>query len=479
MINHDDFDPGQNPESHEAMRPVSFHFILSRELDSVPEDAVILGAEATRPATIERCNLGNIDPQHTGGNVDLAAIEMAPDYDIGSLDTKELWMVTDRPDLDALGTMVIIQARVENDGVLELSDQGWQKIMAIAENDKFALGQWHPQELPTRDNPWRDPSEELMAPIAALVSDNDVPLAKRVKGVRDWLFDDQEPLGYREKAEAKRLDLIEALENGTITAEIVDGIAVVNATHPAATTVGYALSPVVVAVNPEFSWQSGEPHTKVTICQFTQGHLDLKAVFDELNEADQAVQQSGNTWGGSPIIGGSPQGISTELATNEIVGVVTKHLIKESENNAYPEISLVSDRDEVSRASSELFESADNKVAIATLLGGDRLSVCEEAVCAKKDGKTIGMITISHMGEGQTGNPSLVGMYVLPEFRKQGIGKDLLEQAIAQGRELGWENVQIDVLTGTMMSLVDQLDDADKSFLRINDLRMGMDQMLS
>jgi hypothetical protein len=78
---------------------------------------------------------------------------------------------------------------------------------------------------------------------------------------------------------------------------------------------------VVIALNPEFRFGQGDPHAKFTICQFTPGFVDLKGALVELNELEKG-------WGGSPTIGGSPQGVTSELTMDQVVKVVQKHLIK-------------------------------------------------------------------------------------------------------------------------------------------------------
>ncbi|MFY9484754.1 MAG: hypothetical protein WAP74_04005 [Patescibacteria group bacterium] len=96
-------------------------------------------------------------------------------------------------------------------------------------------------------------------------------------------------------------------------------IAVVVSTHRATTMIGYKLCPVVVALNPAFRVGGGEPHAKYTVCQYSTGHCDLVAAKNDL-----AALEPG--WGGSPMIIGSPQGVASQLTTEQVVEVVTRHL---------------------------------------------------------------------------------------------------------------------------------------------------------
>ena len=138
-----------------------------------------------------------------------------------------------------------------------------------------------------------------------------------------WLVTGEEPAEYRSQVEAERMDMIRALETSVINVQpAAQGwIAAVVSTHRAATTVGYAVAPVVVALNPQFRFQGGEPHPKFTVCQFQTGYCDLKSATAEL-----ASREPG--WGGSPTIVGSPQWQGSSLSMKEVVGVVARHLLK-------------------------------------------------------------------------------------------------------------------------------------------------------
>ncbi|MDR1300257.1 MAG: hypothetical protein LBK50_00965 [Candidatus Nomurabacteria bacterium] len=305
----------------------------------------VLGIEVTVPALTELCTLGNLD--HHGVNAGKpAAIEQAltyplPPVKIENASVLMVTLATVRADLDSVGAMAIMSLRnewsykdsydrnriwasIENPFVLlELYD----RVKKVAAADTAALAaasEWRPGELPTRENPWPtamaiDGRQDLAA-IASAVADFRVPLEERVEAMKTWLLTGEEPAGYREKVEAERLDMIAALEDGSIDYAEASGVARVVSTHRAATTVGYSLAPVVVALNPEFRVGGGEPHAKFTVCQFKPGYIDLAAVFAELSKKEPG-------WGGTATIGGSPQGVSSELTIYQVVEVVRRHLI--------------------------------------------------------------------------------------------------------------------------------------------------------
>ncbi|MEK7493808.1 MAG: hypothetical protein AAB630_01490 [Patescibacteria group bacterium] len=202
-----------------------------------------------------------------------------------------------------------------------------ERINMVAIADKFARGGYSgPKPLPTRDNPWDESSATAessrpLAAIAAAIMDFKVPLADRVATMEKWLLTGEEPKQYRDSVEKERLDMITALEGGAIKHETRSGgkIAVVESTHRATTSVGYSRAPVVVALNPDFRLGAGEPHRKFTVCAFEEKFADIKSALAEL-----ATLEAG--WGGSPTIGGSPQGVSSALTIDQVVEVVAKHL---------------------------------------------------------------------------------------------------------------------------------------------------------
>jgi len=279
----------------------------------------VYGIEVTVPALAKRC-IANLDPQHSGGDANRAAIEDALTTE---LPAEGSTLATVRADLDAVGSMAIFNIRAKGESL----EPAMERIGKVATSDKFARGGYTgPKPLPTRDIPWNEEtataeSSRQLAAIAAAVMDFKVPLADRVAKMEKWLLTGEEPKQYRDSVEKERLDMITALESGAIKHETRSGgkIAVVESTHRAATSVGYSLAPVVVALNPSFKQGPSEPYKKFTICQFAGGFADIKSALAELNELE-------NGWGGSPTIGGSPQGVSSRLTIDEVVAVVEKHL---------------------------------------------------------------------------------------------------------------------------------------------------------
>lgn len=279
----------------------------------------VYGIEVTMPALAKRCTF-NLDPQHSGGDANRAAIEDALTTELPSEGST---LATVRADLDAIGSMAIFNLRTKGESLEPAMD----RVNMVATADKFARGGYSgPKPLPTRSNPWDESSATAessrpLAAIAAAIMDFKVPMADRVSTMERWLLTGDEPVQYRTQVEKERLDMITAMETGQIKSDTrSDGrIAVVESTHRAATSVGYSLAPVVVALNPSFKQGPSEPHKKFTICAFEAKFADIKSALAEL-----ATLEAG--WGGSPTIGGSPQGVSSVLTIDQVVEVVAKHL---------------------------------------------------------------------------------------------------------------------------------------------------------
>jgi hypothetical protein len=295
----------------------------------------VFGLEVTDPEYATACAAGNVDPQHLGGRRDLSSIEV-----IAALFRGQAKAATVLPDLDSLGSMAVLEiamdliakARAFEGEVLE-------RIELIGAADRFERGGWPGvRPLPTKERPWFEEAagateSRPLAAMGAVVQDRRLPLTERVRLLKLWLATGQEPQEYRTRVETERLDMIRALEED----EIIIGkaahgcIATVVSTHRAGVGLGYHCAPVVIALNPQFRFGEGDVHAKFTIAQFTDDYIELDAILAELNEQEAATRSiplAGlkNRWGGSPTIGGSPQGESSRLSLREVVRTVKRHL---------------------------------------------------------------------------------------------------------------------------------------------------------
>jgi hypothetical protein len=99
---------------------------------------------------------------------------------------------------------------------------------------------------------------------------------------------------------------------------------VVHSRHRFGTTLGYRLAPVVVAINDAFRINGGDPHRKVTICQWQEGYINLEAVAAALDAKAEGIKVG---WGGSRTIIGSPQGVDTQVSEAEILAAIEANRI--------------------------------------------------------------------------------------------------------------------------------------------------------
>lgn len=278
-------------------RPASREAELKR-LASTPN---VLGIEVTVPELADACGLGNLDPQHTGGDSATAAIEEAVSC---PLPPHGATLATVRADLDSLGSMAVLTLRMQG---VTISGPIAERVALIADHDK---------------NPPATTEGEV-TPLQALnlpVFNHRIPISDRVALVAEYLTTGSFT-GQEEAASQIRRDRAEqARVSETVTLAAGGRIAVVESTSRFAVSAAYQHAGVVVAVNPAFRFAGGEPHRKVTVAQARLGLVDLKAVFADLSQIEPG-------WGGSPSVGGSPQGVGSQVPTAQVVAVLEKHLL--------------------------------------------------------------------------------------------------------------------------------------------------------
>lgn len=280
-------------------------FALEGELAKLAQMGKVLGAEVTVPALAAACSEGNIDPQHTGGDSSTAAIEEAVTW---PLPPKGTVIATVRADADSLGVMALLSLRAEG---VKIEDEILDRVRLIAEADK-GHSEWSPLS--------GDHSATVFDGLKAEVMNFRRPLEERVALMRDFLItgDFAGSETARAAVEKDRRETVGLLEE--VTTSPSGRVAVIMTASRFGVSAAYTAAPVVVAVNPSFSFGGGDPHRKVTICQARPGLVELKAVFAALSETEPG-------WGGSPTVGGSPQGVSSVIPTEEILRVVEEHLL--------------------------------------------------------------------------------------------------------------------------------------------------------
>lgn len=261
--------------------------------DAILGDGNIYGIEVTVPHLAERCDLGNLDPQHTEGRNIAACVEALT----CPLPPAGAQLVTVRPDADSVLAMAVLLSRASGISIQE------EKVAVIGEADSAPAGPWRRDYTP---HPW-------FHAVNSVAMEHRLPLADRVGMVLAWL------------AGAGKDDLPEVPEDDTTVIQVTldGGVAVALADGPAgrgACGAGYKVAPVVVTLNNAFTLRGGEPHRKYTVARWNENHpMDWDGLKAEL-----AALEPG--WGGSASICGSPQGVGSTLELDQVVEVVKRHL---------------------------------------------------------------------------------------------------------------------------------------------------------
>lgn len=322
---------GMTPEA-EKVRPYEYATLDPRPVpeaqaanDAVFARGPVYGVEVTNPKLAERC-AANLDPQHSGGDAMAAAVEAAMTWDVPPT---QATLATLKADIDAVGAMAVLEMRRRGE---EITDEVKGRVGLIADADRASAKPWPGrQDIPNAERPWpstffSDP--RAVAVLSAAASDFKSPLGTRVATMEGYIKDGTMPASYEKQVDEARQQLIAALESGEMKADVTaDGkVAVVVGKHRDAMTIGYSLSPVVVAFNPEFSPNPKVlAHAKYTVAQYKMGLADLMGALKELNEVDTAVTEQAK-WGGSPGIIGSPMGVSSKLSPEQVAEVVARYM---------------------------------------------------------------------------------------------------------------------------------------------------------
>ena len=112
---------------------------------------------------------------------------------------------------------------------------------------------------------------------------------------------------------------------------------------------------------------------------------------------------------------------------------------------------------------------------LACLFGGDRASCCDEAVVIKHRGQIIALTTIAPAGEMGSGEPAIVGVYTMPEWRRHGLGLEVLQATIRRCVERGLKPVRIDVMSSGLGRLVERLPPELKLWVNAQDMGSPLD----
>lgn len=277
-----------------------------------------LGIEVTVPRLLP-AGVANLD--HHGQGATMAtptAVEQALTCE---LPANGAVIATIRPDADSVGAMAVLANRGSN----RRCDK--RLVAAIAAVDKHG-----PLAVGFED------LRPLTIAIARKAAAAKVPLPERVAWVAEVLAGlrdsaDKEVVALNQEREE---EFAQALQFGSVELAASGKVAVVESTHRYATEIGYQRgAQIVVAYNPRMLVDFRDPakgtYRKFTICRYNEFiPFDLTEIREELNELETARCDDGLTWGGQVNIIGSPQGRSSALTKEEVVGIVVTGVLAQS-----------------------------------------------------------------------------------------------------------------------------------------------------
>lgn len=105
---------------------------------------------------------------------------------------------------------------------------------------------------------------------------------------------------------------------------------------------------------------------------------------------------------------------------------------------------------------------------IGMLFAGDRMSCCDEAVVMKSSaGELLGWATLAPRGEERNGNPTIVGVYIVPSARGKGFALPLLRATLERGQARGFRKMKIEVFSERLARVIEKLSVEEKAYLDV------------
>lgn len=301
--------------SKNGARKFSFVQLDPRPGASNPE--FNFGIEVTVPRLLP-AGVANLD--HHGRGATMATPTAVEQALACTLPVDGAVIATIRPDADSVGAMAVLANR----GANRRCDE--RLVAAIAAVDKHG-----PLAVGFED------LRPLTVAIARKAGTAKIPLPERVAWIADLLAGDS--ASHSEEIAAlnreREEEFAKALQCSAVEL-VADGkVAVVESTHRFATEIGYQRAQIVVAYNPHMLVDFRDPakgtYRKFTICRYNEFvPFDLTEIREELNELETTRCDDGLTWGGQMNIIGSPQGRSSALTKEEVVGIVVTGVLAQS-----------------------------------------------------------------------------------------------------------------------------------------------------
>jgi len=107
--------------------------------------------------------------------------------------------------------------------------------------------------------------------------------------------------------------------------------------------------------------------------------------------------------------------------------------------------------------------------ALGLLLGGDRWRCVDKVFVAKMGDEIVGISTVASKGELMDNRPTIVAIYVVHDYRRQGVGYRLLETTVDSMFSEGLTPIRLDVLSTKARQMINHLPVNKKQRLNIID----------
>ena len=126
--------------------------------------------------------------------------------------------------------------------------------------------------------------------------------------------------------------------------------------------------------------------------------------------------------------------------------------LSSSDAPAYQQLRLYGLQESPSAFGSSYAEEVDRPLSLVAERLEDQLNHVFGA--ANEKGDLVGVITLRREGHIKGAHKAYIfAMYVLPEYRKRGIGRALTEEAIARAAELGLRQVSLSVVSSNQAAV--------------------------
>ena len=122
---------------------------------------------------------------------------------------------------------------------------------------------------------------------------------------------------------------------------------------------------------------------------------------------------------------------------------------------------------------------AGGNALLYNLFGAEKLACCEEILLATHaKGEIVGLVALSAKGGAGEG-PEIVGVYVEPTWRRLGIGRALLIQAVEHMAERGLAPVRLNLLNQAIARVYDTLPESVKEKIVVGQRETIWDPLIS